>query len=67
MMDKKEIEEFFGKYIAIGVPHDKIPGRLFFYYGFLKYVTDEELKMKMSNGFKIIPLEQVKDIHLGDE
>ena len=63
MIDSKEIEPFLDEYVAVGVPHDIIPNKLFFYFGKLKYVDSEEVQMELKNGFKIIPIENIRDIH----
>ena len=63
MIDSREIEPFLHKHVAIGVPHDIIPGKLFFYFGCLKYVDSTEVKIETNNGFKIIPITQIMDIH----
>ena len=63
MIDCSEIEPFLHKYIAVGVPHDIIPGKLFFYFGYLKYVDSLEVKIETNNGFKIIPISNIMDIH----
>ena len=65
MIECNEIEPFLNKYISVGVPHDIIAGKLFFYYGYLKYVDNLEIKLEMKNGVKIIPLDRILDIHLG--
>ena len=65
MIECNEIRPFLNKYISVGVPHDIIPGKLFFYYGYLRYVDNIELKLEMSNGVKIIPLTRIYDVHLG--
>ena len=63
MIECNEIEPFLNKYISVGVPHDIIAGRLFFYYGILKYVDSIEIKLETKNGFKIIQIENIMDIH----
>lgn len=64
MIKKEEIERFIGLFISIGVPHITREGKLFFYYGYLKSVTDSEVKLETKNGFKLIPLNQIQDIHI---
>lgn len=64
MIEKEEIKQFLNQYVRIGVPHDMIPSKLFFYFGHVKDVNNTEVKIKTSNGFKIIPLENIMDIHL---
>ena len=63
MIKKEEIELFLHRYVAIGTPHSVIDGKLFFYYGTLIYVDSEELKLETRNGYKIVPLILIKDIH----
>lgn len=64
MIDSIEIEPFLDKYVRIGVPHDIIPDKLFFYYGYIKYIDSEEVKIETNNGFRIIPIQKIMDIHL---
>lgn len=64
MIEKKEIEEFLNKYVAVGVPHDIIAGRIFFYFGIVKYINSDELKIETKNGYRIVSLENIRDIHL---
>ena len=63
MIDRNEIETFLEEYIAIGVPHSIVPDKLFFYFGYLRYIDKEEIKIETNNGFKIIPISQIYDIH----
>jgi hypothetical protein len=62
LIDKGEIQLFLDKYVRVGVPHDIIPNKLFFYFGYLKYVNSTEVKIQTNNGFRIIPLDQIMDI-----
>lgn len=57
-----DIEGFLGKYVALGVLHEIIPRRLFFYFGILKYVDATDVKIEINNGFRIIPISQIWDI-----
>lgn len=63
MIKKEEIEPFLNKNISVGVKHYVIPGKLFFYYGLLKYIDSNEIKIETNYGFKIIPLCEILDIH----
>jgi len=64
IIDSKEIEFLLNKYVAIGVPNDVIPNRLFFYFGWLKYVDSTEVKIETNAGYKIISIGNIFDIHL---
>ena len=66
MIDKEEIKEFLGQYISVGVEHNVIPGKLFFYYGYLKKVDDTEIKLETKHGFKIVTINTIMDIHTID-
>ena len=63
MIDREEIEFFLNQYVAVGVPNDMTHGKLFFYFGILKYVDSTEIKIETNNGFKIIPISNIYDIH----
>ncbi|MEO5350851.1 MAG: hypothetical protein H7836_14585 [Magnetococcus sp. YQC-3] len=63
MLNKEQIEVFLGKYVSIGVQHLVESSKLFFYYGTLIKVDDEILTLRTNTGFKIVPLNQVLDIH----
>lgn len=64
MIESSEIKKFLHKYIAVGVHHDILADKLFFYFGTLKNVDNTEIKIEMENGFKIISIENIIDIHL---
>ncbi len=66
MIEEKEIKKFLGPHVAVGVRNDFLSDKLFFYFGKIIEVDDHELKIKTSNGFKIIPLGQIKDIHIAN-
>jgi len=63
MLEKEYIEAFIEKNVSVGVPHLILDNRLFFYYGILKSVTRNEITLQTKNGFKIIQIEEIKDIH----
>lgn len=62
MIEKQDIEKFLNEYVRLGVPHDIIPNRLFFYFGIVKHVDSKEIKIETKTGYRIIQLENVKDI-----
>jgi hypothetical protein len=53
---------FKGEYVSVGIPHNVAPGKLFWYYGTLTEVTDTEIKIQMSHGVKLIPLNQIMEL-----
>lgn len=65
MIESSEMERFLYKHVAIGVPHDVIPGKLFFYFGILKYCDFTEVKLELdyNKGYKIVPIASIRDIH----
>ncbi|MCJ7571817.1 MAG: hypothetical protein MUO82_08075 [Candidatus Thermoplasmatota archaeon] len=63
MLNKEEILLFLGELISVGVQHTVLPERLFFYYGVLIKVDENALTLRTNDGFKIVPIEQVLDIH----
>lgn len=63
MLNKDEILLFLGELISVGVQHTVLPDRLFFYYGILIKVDENVLTLRTNDGFKIVPIEQVLDIH----
>lgn len=64
LIDSNELEPFLNKYVRIGIPHDIVPNKLFFYFGWLKYIDNLEVKIETNNGFRIIPLNSIMDIQL---
>ena len=64
MINKEELQQFLDKHIAVGVDsYDiNIPG-LFFYFGYLKTIDSTEIKIETNNGFKIIQLNDIRDMH----
>ena len=63
MIDIDELKPFLNRYCAVGVPHDIIEGKLFFYFGTLKNIDSDKVKIETKNGIKIIPIENIFDIH----
>lgn len=64
MIEKRDIENYKDRYVGVGIPHDFIPNKLFFYYGYLSHIDGEVIKIDMKHGFKLIPYKSIKDIHL---
>lgn len=64
MITKEEIEKFLFKNVSIGVPHLVCYDKLFFYYGILIEVNNTEIKLRTNNGFKIVLIENIQDIHI---
>ena len=64
MLRKEEIKIFLNKPVSVGVPHAVIDGRLFFYYGRLTHIDDCEIQIETENGFRIVPIEQIKSMQL---
>ena len=63
MIEPIEIKKFLYQYIAVGVPHEIIPDKLFFYFGTLKKIYQNEIKIETNRGFKIIPINNIMEIH----
>jgi hypothetical protein len=63
MIEPIEIKKLQNNYVAVGVPHEIIQGKLFFYFGTLKNIDDDEIKIEINNGYKIIPINQIMEIH----
>jgi hypothetical protein len=66
MLTKEQIVLFLGDFISVGVQHSIIPDKLFFYYGVLIKCDEEEITLRTKDGFKIVKIEQVLDIHTDD-
>jgi hypothetical protein len=64
VLNKDEIIPFQDKFVSVGVPHHRAPNTLFFYYGFLREIDSEEVKLETKFGFKIIKIVLIQDIHL---
>jgi len=62
MIEPKEIEKLLNYYVAVGIPHYVDEGKLYFYFGILKNITNDTIKIEKKDGLKIIPIEQVKEI-----
>jgi len=62
-LEQKDLEPFINKYIAVGVPHEIITGRLFFYFGTLQEITSTDIKLKTDNGYKIVPFADILELH----
>jgi len=64
MIDSKECSEFRGKYVGVGIKDIHIPGKLFFYYGTLIDIDEKTVKIRLSNGYKQIFLDDIEEIKL---
>ena len=62
-MKAEECREFLHTLVAIGVPH-QTEARPFYYYGILLEVTEEYAKIRMENGYKAIPLDEILEIYM---
>jgi hypothetical protein len=64
-MEGEFLDNFIGKKVAIGVPH-QYKKQPFFFFGTLLHVKKKQLLLELENqtGFKYIPLEEIVDIHL---
>jgi len=63
-MDRRDLEQFKGKYVAIGVDHIIDPNRLFFNFGTVIGLNDSILTLKWKRGIKEILISDIKEIHL---
>jgi hypothetical protein len=61
-MKEDECREFLHTLVAIGVPH-QTEARPFYFYGLLLEVTEQYAKIRMENGYKVIPLDEILEIH----
>ena len=61
-MEKRFLEPYFNKQVAIGVPHHTRP-RPFFYYGKLIELTDVYIILQFKSGIKQIPIAEIVDVH----
>lgn len=64
MFDRTDCLEFLKKSIDVGVPNFQNHDHLFFYTGFVTEVTDDEIKLKLCDGIKIIPIKRIVEIRL---
>mgnify|MGYP006288758669 CR=1 FL=1 len=55
---------FLDRVVSIGVRHQIMPDRLFYYYGKLTDVTIDAVKIQMTHGIKIIPMREILEIKL---
>lgn len=62
-MEKRFLEPYYNKPVAIGVPHNSRP-RPFFYYGKLIEITDSFIILQFKSGVKQIQIADIVDIHL---
>ena len=63
-MEREDLLPYTGEFVDIGIPHYIIPDRLFYQKGILEEIFEDEIKLKLDNGVKIIPLNQIKEIRL---
>jgi len=67
MIESSECKEFLFRRVGVGLPHLSDSTKIFYYYGTLLSVTTEYVKIKMRNGYKQIPLEEIIEIKLAEE
>lgn len=60
-MNRDDCREFLNETVTIAVPHI-ILDRPFFITGLLKEVTDRYLKLKISDGYKHILIDEIIEI-----
>ena len=63
-MDRRDLEQFKGKYVAIGVDHIIDPNRLFFNFGTVISINDTFLVLKWKRGIKEILISDIREIRL---
>ena len=63
-MNRNDCEEFLNETVTVAVPHI-ILDRPFFITGLLKEVTDRYLKLKISDGYKHIQIDEIIEIRRG--
>ena len=61
MIESKECREFLNQRVGIGV-NNFLNGGVFYYYGELLEVTERYVKIRMSIGYKQIPLDEIIEI-----
>lgn len=67
-MKGKFIErKYLGKEVAIGIPHWDKPGKLFYYYGLLAEVTDDDLVVFTDKQMIRIDWDKVEDIYVTED
>lgn len=64
MLSKDICLTFLLKAVDVAVPNFIDTDRLFFHRGILTEVTDDDITLKFSDGFKIIPIEKIIEIRL---
>lgn len=69
MLEREEIERLnlLNKYVACGVPNYDFMESLFFYYGYVRQITEDYIKIETKKGFRIVKLSKIIDIHLTTE
>lgn len=60
-MERQECLEFLNEYVDVGTPHMFLD-RPFFIKGIVLEITEQYLKLKMSDGYKMLPLENIIEI-----
>lgn len=63
-MEREDIIPYAGCFVDIGIPHYVIANRLFYQKGMLEEILQDEIKLRLSDGVKIIPFTQIKEIRL---
>ena len=66
-MNRERIEGFLGWIVAVGVPHYYDENKLFYLFGKLTDVNDEEITLVMEDEVKQVRLDEIKHIHIAKE
>lgn len=65
-IDVKQIKEFFGKFVNIGVPHFWDENKLFIHSGYVTKITPNWIVLKTAKGIIQIKIEDVRSVTVED-
>ena len=63
-MDRNDVKDLIFQEVSVGVPHQVIPGRLFYHFGILEEANDLYVKIRMEHGVRQIPYDEIMEIKL---
>ena len=67
MIEINDLSEFLYKRVDIGTPNYNFTDITFYYTGFLREISNTDVKLKTKKGYRLIPICEIIEIRLSKE